>query len=83
MSNGGCLKPHPAPVRTGRIDSINADYHELVYTVERHTRFSPVYCLRQKHFDAPAECRFGFPKDLQEKTKIFYTYNIVLITNRY
>ena len=57
-------EPHPAGVRPGTIDDSNADYHKLVNTVERHTRCSPAYCLSQKHFDAPAECKFGFPKDL-------------------
>ena len=57
--------------RAGTIDNSNADYHKLVNTVERHTRYSPAYCPRKKH-DTPAECRFGFPKDLQEETKMFY-----------
>ena len=64
-------EPHSAAVRPGTIDDSKANYHKLVNTVERHSRCSPAYCLRQKHFDAPADCRFGFPKDLQEETKMF------------
>ncbi|CAB3993764.1 Hypothetical predicted protein [Paramuricea clavata] len=35
-----------------------------------HTRCSPAYCLKQKTVDLLAECRFGFPKSLQEETEL-------------
>ena len=65
-------EPNPAAIRPGIIDDSNIDCHKLVNSVERHTRCTPACRLRQKHVDTPAECRFGFPKDLQEETKMFY-----------
>ena len=41
-------------------------------SVERHTRCSSVYCLRQKNLGVSAECRFGFPKGLEEETHFNY-----------
>ena len=64
--------PHPAAIEPSMVENADVDYHRLVNTVERHTRCSSAYCLRQKRLDTPAECRFGFPKDLQEETKFCY-----------
>ncbi|CAB4032530.1 ATP-dependent DNA helicase PIF1 [Paramuricea clavata] len=62
--------PHPSAVRATTVDNRDNDYHRLVNTVERHTRCSPAYCLKQKRVDLLAECRFGFPKPLQEETEL-------------
>ena len=63
-------QPHPSPVRSSAVD--DPDYHRLVNSVARHTRCSSAYCLRQKNLGVPAECRFGFPKGLQEETHFNY-----------
>ena len=61
-------EPHPSAVRATVVENHDNDYHRLVNTVERHTRCSAAYCLRRKRMDLLAECRFGFPKPLQEET---------------
>ena len=63
-------EPHPAAIRATAVDNHDNDYHRLVNTVERHTRCSPAYCLRRKRMDLLAECRFSFPKPLQEETTL-------------
>ena len=50
------------------VEDADADYHRLVNSVERHTRCSSAYCLRQKYLGVPAECRFGFPKGKAQET---------------
>ncbi|XP_028417584.1 uncharacterized protein LOC114542031 [Dendronephthya gigantea] len=64
--------PHPSAVKATSVDNHDVDYHRLVNSVERHTRCSPAYCLKKKRVDLPAECRFGFPKPLQEETALIY-----------
>ena len=65
-------QPHPSAVRPSTVEDADADYHRLVNSVERHTRCSSAYCLRQKNVGVPAECRFGFPKGLEEETHFNY-----------
>ena len=55
-------QPHPSAVRPSVVEDADADSHRLVNSVERHTRCSSAYCLRQENVGVPAECRFGFPK---------------------
>ncbi|CAB4017851.1 ATP-dependent DNA helicase PIF1, partial [Paramuricea clavata] len=62
--------PHTSAVSATTVDNRHNDYHWLVNTVERHTRCSPAYCLKQKRVNLLAECRFGFPKPLQEETEL-------------
>ena len=61
-------EPHPSAVRATVVENHDNDYHRLVNTVERHTRCSPAYCLGRKRMDLLAECRFGFPKPLEEES---------------
>ena len=61
-------QPHPSAVRPSAVEDADADYHRLVNSVERHTRCSSAYCLRQKYLGVPAECRFGFPKGKAQET---------------
>ena len=63
-------QPHPSSVKPSAVE--HADYHRLVNSVERHTRCSSAYCLSQKNLSVPAECRFGFPKGLEEETHFNY-----------
>ena len=58
--------PHPSAVSATMVDDRDNDYHRLVNTVQRQTRCSPAYCLKQKRSDLPAECRFGFAKPLEK-----------------
>ena len=67
-----CPEPHPSAVKPTEVENSDQDYNRLVNSVERHTRCSPAYCLKQKHVGLPADCRFGFPKDLAEETKLEY-----------
>ena len=60
--------PHPSAISATLVDNHDSDYHRLVNTVERHTRCSAAYCLKQKTGNPLAECRFGFPKPQQEET---------------
>ena len=62
--------PHPSAVSATTVDNRDNDYHRLVNTVEGHTRCSAAYCLKQKRVDLFSECRFGFPKPLQEETEL-------------
>jgi hypothetical protein len=62
--------PHPSAVRATTVDNRDNDYHRLVNTVERHTRCSPAFCLKQKRVDLLAEFRFGFPKPLGTGHKV-------------
>jgi hypothetical protein len=68
--NGRIPDPHPSAVRATTVDNHDNDYHRLVNTVERHTRCSASYCLKQKRVDLLAEYRFGFPKPLQDETEL-------------
>ena len=65
-------QPHPSAVKPSAVKDADADYHRLVNNIERHTRCSPAYCLRQKNLGVPAECRFGLSKGLEEQTHFIY-----------
>ncbi|PKC10734.1 hypothetical protein RhiirA5_288445, partial [Rhizophagus irregularis] len=45
------------------------DYIELINKLQRHTRCSS-YCLRINKQTGKQACRFGFPKEIAEKTTI-------------
>ena len=67
-------QPHPSAVRPSVVEDADADSHRLVNSVERHTRCSSAYCLRQENVGVPAECRFGFPNGLEE---ILFYYELL------
>ena len=48
-------QPHPSSVKPSAVE--DADYHRLVNSVERHTRCSSAYCLRQKNLSVPVDCQ--------------------------
>ena len=62
------MEPRPSSVKPSAVEDADADYYRLVNTVERHTRYSSAYCLRQKYLGGLAECRFGFPNVFEEET---------------
>lgn len=50
--------PHPSAQRLTEVskEHLDTDYHELVNSVERHSRCSAAYCLRRKHGQQEATC---------------------------
>lgn len=55
--------PHPCSVNIEKPeDATDQDYHNLVNTVERHTRCSTAYCLRRKQGQQELKCRFDYPR---------------------
>ena len=62
---------HPCSLRHSEIEDHNADYHDLVNAVERHTRCSAAYCLRSKQGQL-AECRFKYPRPTQEESTLTF-----------
>ena len=46
------------------------DYANLVNTVQRHTRCSINYCLKHKQNESGVQCRFNFPFDLCNNTRL-------------
>ena len=57
------------------------DLTDLIATCQRHTRCSESYCLHMRN--GKQECRFGYPKNLQEQTTINMTEEeAVILTAR-
>ena len=46
------------------------DYVNLLNTVQRHTRCSTNYCLKHKQNESDLKCRFNYPFDLCDKTRL-------------
>ena len=57
-----CNKPY------SEVEDFSMDLVDLITTCQRHTRCSAAYCLRKKK--GKQECRFGYPKPLQQVTTI-------------
>ena len=57
-----CNKPY------SEVEDFSMDLVDLIATCQRHTRCSAAYCLRKKK--GKQECRFGYPKPLQQVTTI-------------
>ena len=74
--NGTGNNPHPQvnPASYRYSDKVGheaSDYAELIVTVQRHAHCSPFYCL-SKTQKGEWQCRFGFPKQLQDQTTIVF-----------
>ena len=67
-ASSASLDPHIYSRSYSQIQDYTADLTELVATCQRHTCCSISYCLRTKH--GTQECRFGYPKSLQNETTI-------------
>ena len=65
--NHVCNKPY------SEVEDFQMDLVELIATCQRHTRCSAAYCLRKKKGSDEEECRFGYPKQLQEATTLTTT----------
>ena len=63
--------PHPCCIPFQNVVSSEEDYHDLVNSVERHTRCSPAYCLKV-NADGEEICRFGYPIPLAHHTDISF-----------
>ena len=57
-----CNKPY------SEVEDFSMDLVDLIATCQRHTQCSAAYCLRKKK--GKQECRFGYPKPLQQVTTI-------------
>ena len=67
-------QPHPCTVKLADVpdSSYNEDYSNLVNTVQRHTRCSPAYCIKQKQNQQEPTCRFGYPNECTNQTEITF-----------
>ena len=61
-------KPHVCNRSYAEIKDLSMDLVDLIATCQRHTRCSTAYCLKNKK--GKQECRFGYPKPLQQVTSI-------------
>lgn len=72
--NGIWVKPtvHPCQKRPSDINAqdSDADYVDLLNTVQRHTRCSTNYCLRKKQSESELKCSFKFPFEPCINTKL-------------
>ena len=70
------IKPsvHPCQVRYEDIDCTmnDNDYVDLLNSVQRHTRCSTSYCLRNRMNETELKCRFNFPVENCEKTTLLF-----------
>ena len=64
--------PHPSSVPFRDVEDEDEDYHQLVNSVERHTRCNAAYCLRRKKAGEEPSCRFGYPQELREETGVTF-----------
>ena len=63
--------PHPCTLNVTSLgDTDDSDYHDIVNTVQRHTRCSPTYCLRKKPGQQEQKCRFDYPRPLQQASTL-------------
>src|SRR6266498_886590 len=60
---------HPCQKSSSEIEDDLQDYIELINKLQRHTRCSPLYCIRCNKSGQEA-CRFGFPKEHTDQTFI-------------
>ena len=63
---------HPCQKRPNDINAqdSDADYVDLLNTVQRHTRCSTNYCLRKKQSESELKCSFKFPFEPCINTKL-------------
>ena len=63
---------HPSSIEFTDVseNEMDEDYQSLINTVQRHTRCSPIYCLRIKPGQQEPSCRFSYPRPEQQWTDI-------------
>ena len=73
-SDSKYIKPSIHPCRQEYLNishiDYDCDYVNLLNAVQHHTRCSTNYCLRQKQNESDLKCRFNFPFELRDKTKL-------------
>ena len=57
--------PHPCTVSIHNVVDLEDDYHDLVNSVQRHTRCSTAYCLKKRSEQQTPQCRFNYPRPNQ------------------
>ena len=60
-------EPHICNKKYSDMTDFNRDLQQLVATCQRHTRCSPLYCLKTKN--GQQKCHYGYPKALVSNTK--------------
>ena len=65
-------KIHPCKKRLETIpeEELEKDYADLANSVQRHTKCSSAYCLRNKN--GQQKCRFNFPFECTDKTHVVF-----------
>jgi hypothetical protein len=58
---------HPCQKKGRELRDDQQDYVDLINKLQRHTRCSPMYCLRVNK-EGKQFCRFGYPKETVEQT---------------
>ena len=54
--------PHPCAFNVTSVNDVDdEDYHNIVNTVQRHTKCSTAYCLKKRSPQQQLQCRFNFP----------------------
>ena len=66
--NAAIPEQHPCQKASDEIVDSTQDYVELINKLQRHTRCSPLYCIRKRA--GQQECRFGYPKVPRDRTVI-------------
>ena len=61
---------HPCSKRMVDVEDLNVDLAELVNRVQRHTECSKKYCLRVPKGSKKLKCRYKFPLDLCDRSKL-------------
>ena len=67
-------KTHPCSKQFSQISKqdLDSDYVNLLNTVQRHTQCSTKYCLRYKQDNKGPQCRFNYPYDICDNTKLVF-----------
>ena len=66
-------KSHPCKKTFTEVKkNLDSDYADLVNSVQRHTQCNSSYCLRYNASKKESYCRFNFPMELNNETKIEY-----------
>lgn len=75
------INPHVRNKSYLDVEDYQQDLRDLVATCQRHTRCSEAYCLRSNRH-SQQECRFGYPKPLQQETTVVSDPDLTLLTAR-
>ena len=79
---GGILPAsiHPCSKPFAQRENSRRELAELLNRVERHTKCTPAYCLRKVKNSQTQQCRFHFPRSLQDSPTVSNTLNPKWIT---